>query len=87
MSILDDIAAEVAQLTDAEIAATANALLARKERDKAKMTPDKKQQMKDREKRKRLLNKEIMKLAKAKGFIADAEAAAEATAAAKTAAA
>lgn len=80
-SILDEISAEVAQLTDEEIAAAATQIQARKDREKARMTPDRAQKMKDREKRRRLLNKKIMELAKAKGLVPQAQAAQAAEAA------
>lgn len=73
-NILDQISAEVAGLSDAEIAEAAKQILARKEREKQKMTPDKKEKMKERERRKRLLNKEIMRLAKEKGLVETAQA-------------
>lgn len=74
-SILDEISAEVSQLTDEEIAQAATQIQARKDREKARMTPDRAQKMKDREKRRRLLNKEIMRIAKEKGLVAQAQAA------------
>ena len=74
-NILDEIAAEVAQLSDDEIAQAAQAIQARKLREKAKMTPDRKERMKERERRKRLLNKAILQLAKDKGLVQQAEAA------------
>lgn len=73
-SLLDEISAEVAQLSDEEIAKAAQAIQARKEREKARMTPDAKQKMKDREKRRRLVAKEVLRIAKEKGLVAQANA-------------
>lgn len=70
-SILDEISAEVAQLSDEEIAKAAQAIQARQARAKAAMTPDRAQKMKDREKRRRMLNSAILKAAKAKGLVGD----------------
>lgn len=69
MSILDDISAEVAQLSDEEIAKAAAQIQARNDRAKASMTPDRVQKMKDREKRRRALNSAILKAAKEKGLL------------------
>lgn len=69
-SLLDDISAEIAALSDQEIAEAAKQIQARKEKEKARMTPDRKEQMKEREKRRRLKNAEILKAAKAKGLTA-----------------
>lgn len=73
-SILDEISEEVANLTDEEIAQAATAIMARKDREKARMTPDRAQKMKDREKRRRMLNKRIMEVAKQKGLVAQVQA-------------
>lgn len=73
-SILDEISAEVAQLSDDEIAKAAAAILERKSREKARMTPDRKEKMKLAEKRRRVTNQEILKLAKAKGLVPAAQA-------------
>lgn len=73
-SILDEISEEVANLTDEEIATAAAQIQARKEREKLRMTPDRAQKMKDREKRRRLLNKRIMEVAKQKGLVAQVQA-------------
>lgn len=82
MSILDEISAEVAQLSDEEIAKAAEAIQARKAKEKAKMTPEKKEAMKERERRKRAFNKAVLEAAKAKGLVKDGQVveAAEATA-------
>lgn len=69
-SILDEISAEVAQLSDEEIAAAAAQIQARRERAKAAVTPERAQKMKDREKRRRQLQSAILKLAKEKGLVA-----------------
>lgn len=69
MALLDDIANEVSQLTDEQIAEAANAILARKAKEKGRMTPDRVQKMKDREKARRTRNQEILKLARAKGIV------------------
>lgn len=84
MSILDEIAAEVAQLSDEEIAKAAQAIQARKVREKERMTPDRAQKMKDREKKRRLTNKAILMLAKQKGLLPQAEAEVAAAEAAAT---
>lgn len=68
-SILDEIAAEVGQLSDEEIQKAAAAILERKERAKQAMTPERAQKMKDREKRRRQLNSAILAAAKAKGLV------------------
>lgn len=73
-SILDEISEEVANLTDEEIAQAASQIQARRDREKARMTPDRAQKMKDREKRRRLLNKRIMEVAKQKGLVAQVQA-------------
>lgn len=78
MSILDEIVAEVGNLSDDEIAVAAQAIQARKEKERAKMTPERKEQMKQREQRKRALNREILRLAKEKGLLAQANAAVDA---------
>lgn len=63
-SILDDINTEVSNLSDEEIAAAAAKISARKDRAKASMTDERKQKMKDREKRRRQLDKAILDRAK-----------------------
>lgn len=63
-SLLDEINAEVANLSDEEIAAAAQKISARKDRAKASMTEERKQKMKDREKRRRQLDAAILKKAK-----------------------
>lgn len=68
-SLLDQINEEVAALTDEEIAKAAAAIQARKEREKARMTPDAKEKMKQREKKRRQLNAQILKVAKEKGLL------------------
>lgn len=73
-SLLDEIAGEISQLSDAEIAEAAAKIQAQKDRAKAAMTPERAQKMKDREKKRRLLNAEILKLAKAKGLVPGAAA-------------
>lgn len=73
-NILDEIAAEVAQLSDEELAAAAAQIQERNEKAKARMTPDAKQKMKDREKRRRMLNKEILRIAKEKGLAGTVQA-------------
>jgi hypothetical protein len=69
MSLLDDIAAEVSQLTDEEIAAAAASIMARKTKEKARMTPERIQAGKDREKKRRMTNAAILALAKEKGIV------------------
>lgn len=76
-SILDEIAAEVGQLTDEEIATAAAAIQAKKEKAKLSMTPERAQKMKDREKKRRLTNSAILKLAKEKGLLPSTEAPAQ----------
>lgn len=73
-SILDDIAAEVAALTDEELAEAASKIQAQRVAARARMTPDRAQKMKDREKARRQKNALIVKLAKEKGLVADATA-------------
>lgn len=68
-SILDEITAEVAQLSDEEIAKAAASIVERKAKAKAAMTPDRAQKMKDREKKRRLTQSAILKLAKEKGLV------------------
>lgn len=70
MSLLDDISAEIGQLSDEDIAKAAAQILERKEKAKAAMTPERAQKMKDREKKRRQYNSELLKVAKAKGLIA-----------------
>ena len=72
-SILDEITAEVSQLTDEEIAQAAAKIQERQAAARARMTPETKQKMKDREKRRRLTNQAILKLAKEKGLVAQAQ--------------
>lgn len=72
MSLLDDIAKEVSELTDEQIAEAAAKIVARKATEKARMTPERAQKMKDREKRRRQLNSAILAAAKAKGLVPDA---------------
>lgn len=69
MSLLDDIAKEVSELSDDEIAAAAAKITERKAKEKARMTPERAQKMKDREKRRRQLNAAILAAAKAKGLV------------------
>lgn len=68
-NILDDIATEVSQLSDEEIAAAAAQIQARRQKAAASMTPERKQKMKDREKRRRQLNSAILKAAREKGLL------------------
>lgn len=70
-SLLDQINAEVAALSDEEIATAAAAIQARKEREKARMTPDAKEKMKVREARRRKLNAAILAEAKRKGLVGE----------------
>lgn len=69
VSLLDQINAEVAALSDEEIAKAAQAIQARKDREKARMTPATKEKMKEREKKRRQLNAAILKAAKEKGLV------------------
>lgn len=68
-NLLDEISQEVANLSDEELAQAAQAIQARKTKEKARMTPERAQKMKDREKRRRLLNSQILKAAKEKGLV------------------
>lgn len=68
-SILDEINAEVAQLSDEEIAKAAAQILESRERAKGRMTPDRKQKMRDQEKKRRETQKAILAAAKAKGLV------------------
>lgn len=76
-SLLDDIATEIGQLSDEEIAEAAAKIQASKDKAKAAMTPERVQKMKDREKKRRLLNAAILKAAKDKGLVAGAAVASE----------
>lgn len=78
MTLLDDIQKEISELSDEQIAEAASKIVARKQREKARMTPDKKEQMKQRETRRRQLNAAILKAAKEKGLVPAEPAAAEA---------
>lgn len=71
-SILDEISAEVANLTDEEIAAAAAQIMASREKAKARMTPESKEKMKQREKKRREMQKAILALAKQKGLVPQA---------------
>lgn len=73
MSLLDDIAKEVSELSDDEIAAAAAKITERKAKEKARMTPERAQKMKDREKRRRQYNAAVLAAAKAKGLVPAAE--------------
>lgn len=73
-SILDDIAKEVAELSDEELAKAAAAIQERKAKEKARMTPERQQKMRDREKRRRQTNAAILAAAKAKGLVAGDQA-------------
>lgn len=84
-SILDEIAQEVEALSDDEIAKAAAAIQARKATEKARMTPERQQKMRDREKRRRELNKAIMLAAKKRGIATEVAAEQAATAAAAVA--
>jgi hypothetical protein len=79
-NIMDEIAQEVAQLTDEEIARAAAAIQQRRAKAKAAMSPDRKERMKERERRKRLLQKAILQLAREKGLLAEAQERADASA-------
>lgn len=68
-SLLDEIAAEVSQMSDDDIAAAAQKITAQREKAKLRMTPESAQKMKDREKQRRLRNAQILKLAKEKGLV------------------
>lgn len=70
MSLLDEISAEVGQMSDEELAAAAAKITERREKAKQAMTPERIQKSKDREKKRRQLNSEILKAAKAKGLVA-----------------
>ena len=59
-TLFDEIAAEVDDMTDEELAQAAEQIKERKAREKAKMTPEKKEAQKLREKKKRLRQKEIL---------------------------
>lgn len=79
MSILDEISAEVGQMTDEQLAEAAAKIQGRRERAKAAMTPERIQKAKDREAKRRKLNSEILKAAKAKGLVPGAAAETPAT--------
>lgn len=72
MTLLDEIAKDLSELTDEQIAEAAQKILARQAKTKAAMTPDRIQKGKDREKRRRALNSAILKAAKEKGLVAAA---------------
>ena len=72
MSVLDEITKEVSQMTDEQIAEAAAKLLAQQERAKQRMTPERKQAMREREARRRKLNQAILREAKAKGLVGTA---------------
>lgn len=79
MSMLDDITKEVAGLSDEEIAKAALAIQAKRADQRQKQnTPERRAKMKAREQRKRAVNKEILRIAREKGLLAQAEAAADA---------
>lgn len=69
MSLMDEISLEVSALSDEDLAKAAAEIQAAKDRAKANMTPERIQKMKDREKRRRDLNKAILAAAKAKGLL------------------
>lgn len=69
MALLDEVQAEVNQLTDEQIAEAAQKLIARQQAQRAAITPERAAKAKEREKRRRMLNSEIVKLAKAKGLV------------------
>lgn len=73
MSLLDEISAEVGNMSDEELAVAAAKITERRERAKAAMTPERIQKGKDREKRRRQLNAAIVKAAKAKNLVPGAE--------------
>lgn len=68
-SILDEINAEVAQLSDEEIAKAAASILQGRERAKSRMTPDRKENMRQQEKKRRERQKAILAMAKQKGLV------------------
>lgn len=75
MSLLDDITKEVANLSDEEIAKAALAIQAKRADQRQKQnTPERRAKMKQREQRKRAVNKEILRIAREKGLLATAEA-------------
>lgn len=69
MTLLDDIQTEVSQLSDEDIAKAAAEIQAKREAAKARVTPDQKNRMKEREKHRRLRNSAILQLAKQKGLV------------------
>lgn len=72
-NILDEITKEVNELSDEQLAEAAAQILerqrAQRERAKSSMTPERAQAMKEREKRRRQTNAEIVRLAKEKGLV------------------
>lgn len=68
-SMLDQISAEIAELSDEELAAAAQKIQARNDAARQRMTPERKQKMKDAEARRRKLNAAILKAAKEKGLV------------------
>lgn len=68
-SLLDQIASEVSQMSDEDLAVAAAKISQSREKAKARMTPERVQAGKDREKARRQKNAAILKLAKEKGLV------------------
>lgn len=73
-SILDEVAAEVANLSDEEIAAAAAKIDAQRRKQRQSMTEERKAKMKAAEQKRRAVKSAILKLAKEKGLLPQAEA-------------
>lgn len=69
MGILDDINAEVAQLSDEELTKAAAAIMERRDKAKAAVTPERKAKARAQDKARRDKASAILKLAKERGLV------------------
>lgn len=69
-NLLDDIANDIANLSDDDLKAAAEEILAARERAKARpLSAATKERMREREKRRRKYNSELLKIAREKGLV------------------